>query len=175
MSSHAVRTTLSRLAAAGAALCVGAAAPAPNDGFAGHWVIAQAKVAPWADLQQAGGPEEEKRLVGRTVVIGPALVAGPSPLGCLHASFKFHDDTPDLLFEGGLAEGPDGKPRDAVKAARALGMTTPAVRTLETSCSEVAYHRISPDTLMFGLNNRIYVLHPEKPIGEASGQGAPHR
>lgn len=144
-----------------AALFAGAAAAPPNDGFAGRWVIAAAKLAPWADKQQAGGPEEEKRLVGRSVVIGPTFVTGPSPLGCSRARFASHDDTPDLLFEGGLAEGPDGKSRDARAAARALGTTTATVRTLETGCSEVAYHRISATTLMFGLNNRIYVLHPE--------------
>jgi hypothetical protein len=66
------------------------------------------------------------------------------------------------MFEGSLAE-PDrsGKPRDAVALARALGMTTPTVRTVETSCSEVAYHRLSPGVLVFGLNNRIYTLRPD--------------
>jgi hypothetical protein len=39
-------------------------------------------------------------------------------------------------------------------------MTTHTVETVETSCSEVAYHRLSPTTLLFGLNNRIYTLHP---------------
>ena len=151
-----------RLAGLAVALLAGAAAAAPNDGFTGHWLIAEAKLAPWADPKQAGGPEEAKRLVGQSVVIGPASVTGPSPLGCKRARFASHDDTPDLLFEGGLAEGPDGKSRDAGATAKALGMTTATVRTLETGCSEVAYHRMSASTLMFGLNNRIYVLHPAK-------------
>jgi hypothetical protein len=145
----------------GLALAAGAARAAPNEGFQGRWVIAQAKLAPWADAKQAGGPEEEKRLVGLTIEFGPNFVRGPPPLGCLRARYTSHDDTPDLLFEGGLAEGPDGKVRDAQAAARALGMTTKTVRTLETGCSEVAYHRMSPTTLMFGLNNRIYILHPD--------------
>jgi hypothetical protein len=144
------------------ALAAGTARAAPNDGFVGRWVIAQAKLAPWADAKQAGGPEEEKRLVGLTVEFGPDFVRGPPPLGCLRARYVSHDDTPDLLFEGGLAEGPDGKARDARATAKALGMTTKTVRTLETGCSEVAYHRISATTLMFGLNNRIYVLHPDR-------------
>jgi hypothetical protein len=132
----------------------------------GRWVIAEARLAPWADPKQAGGPAEEKRLVGQAVVIGPTAVAGPSPLGCKRAQFVSHDDTPDLLFEGGLAEGADGKSRDAKAAAKALGMTTATVRTLETGCSEVAYHRIAATTLMFGLNNRIYVLHPAPPAAK---------
>lgn len=148
----------------GVALIAGSAHAAPGDGFEGRWEIATARLAPWADPQQAGGTEEERRLAGQTVVIGRDFVTGPSPLGCRHARFTSHSDTPDLLFEGGLAEGPVGRRRDARSEARALGMTTATVRTLETSCSEVAYHRMSPMTLMFGLNNRIYILHP-----------APHR
>lgn len=148
----------------GFALIAGSAHAAPNDGFEGRWVIAAARLAPWADPSQAGGPGEERRLVGQTIIIGRDFVTGPSPLGCGHARFTSHSDPPDRLFEGGLTEGPSGQPRDARAAARALGITTADVRTLETSCSEVAYHRISPTTLMFGLNNRIYILHP-----------APHR
>jgi hypothetical protein len=145
-------------------LCLSAASAArarEAGGVAGRWVIAKAALAPWADPRQLGGPEEERRLVGRTVTFGPHSVIGPSPLGCPRATFRVHDDTADLLFEGELAE-PDagGRPRNAVALARGLGMTTRTVRTVETSCSEVAYHRLSPTTLVFGLNNRIYTLHP---------------
>ena len=138
------------------------AALAQGSGVEGRWLIARAALAPWADPLQQGGPEEERRLVGRTVTFGPNFVTGPPPLGCRRATYGVHDDTADLLFEGGLAE-PDahGRPRNAVALARELGMTTKTVRTLETSCSEVAYHRFSPTTLVFGLNNRIYTLHPD--------------
>jgi hypothetical protein len=153
-----------RLAPLAALWLAGASsALAQSGGVAGRWVIARVALAPWADPLQRGGPEEERRLVGRTVTFGPTLVIGPSPLGCRRAAYRTHDDTADLLFEGGLAE-PDraGKPRDAAALARALGMTTRTVRTVETGCSEVAYHRLSPTTLVFGLNNRIYTLHPDK-------------
>jgi hypothetical protein len=146
-------------------LTTASAAIAHETGLRGRWIIAKAQTAPWADPLQTGGPEEERRLVGRTVTFGPHSVTGPEPLGCRNATFAAHDDTADLLFEGSLAEpGPTGKPRDAVALARALGMTTRTVRTVETSCSEVAYHRFSPTTLVFGLNNRIYTLHPD-PVG----------
>ena len=127
----------------------------------GRWVIAKAALAPWADPLQRGGPEEARRLVGQAVSFAPGSVSGPAPLGCRRATYKVHQDTADLLFEGSLAE-PDrnGKPRNAEALARALGMTTHTVETVETSCSEVAYHRFSRTTLVFGLNNRIYTLHP---------------
>ncbi len=128
--------------------------------FQGTWTIAKARIAPWADPLQRGGLAEERRLLGRTVVIGVGSVKGPAPLGCRHAIYSVHNDTADLLFEGGLAE-PDqsGGPRDAEALARALGMPTRSVRTMETSCSEVAYHRFSQTTLVFGLKNRIYTLY----------------
>jgi hypothetical protein len=136
-------------------------AHAQSPDILGRWIIARAQLAPWADPLQVGGPQEARQLVGRTVVFAAHSVTGPTPLGCRHATYAVHPDTADLLFEGGLAE-PDrhGRPRNAVVLARTLGMTTRTVETIETSCSEVAYHRLSPTTLMFGLNNRIYTLRP---------------
>lgn len=125
----------------------------------GRWIIAKAELAPWADPLQHGGGAEARRLVGRTVVFARHSVIGPAPLGCSRATYAVHDDTADLLFEGGLAEpDPSGKPHNAETLARGLGMKTHTVQTVETSCSEVAYHRLSPTTLVFGLNNRIYTL-----------------
>ncbi len=146
------------------------AASAQPPEVAGRWVIAKAAIAPWSDPLQAGGPQEEKRLVGKTVVFGPRSIAGPSPLGCKHPVYTVRDDPPDMLFEGGLAE-PDrsGKPRNAVALARALGMTTSTVRTVEIGCSEISLHRFAPDTLVFGLNNRIYSL---RRVGSAKGPPA---
>lgn len=128
--------------------------------FTGRWVIAKTDIAPWADALQKGGLKEEHRLLGQAVIFGAHSVAGPSPLGCPHAVYVTHEDTADLLFEGELAE-PDhkGRARDAVALSRAIGMTTRMVLTLETGCSEVAFHRVAPDTLVFGLNDRIYTLH----------------
>src|SRR5579884_3009878 len=108
---------------------VASSAHAAPDGFEGRWEIATVKPAPWADPWQVGGPEEEKRLVGQTVIIGRDFVTGPSPLSCRHARFTSHSDTPDLLFEGGLAEGPGERHRDARAEARALGIPMDRVRT----------------------------------------------
>ena len=143
------------LALAPAAQAAGKAAPE----IAGRWVITKAAIAPWSDPQQAGGPQEERRLVGKSVTFSARSISGPSPLGCKHPVYTVRDDPPDMLFEGGLG-GPDraGKPRNAVALARALGMTTNTVRTVEIGCSEISLHRFAPDTLVFGLNNRIYSM-----------------
>ena len=140
-------------------LGLASAAQAQPPEIAGRWVITKAAIAPWSDPQQAGGPQEERRLVGKSVTFGAHSITGPSPLGCKHPVYTVRDDPPDMLFEGGLAE-PDraGKPRNAVALARALGMTTRTVRTVEVGCTEISFHQFAPDNLVFGLDNRIYSL-----------------
>lgn len=71
-----------RLTAAVALWLAGSsAAMAQGAGVEGRWVIAKAALAPWSDPLQRGGPEEERRLVGRTVTFGATFVSGPPPLG----------------------------------------------------------------------------------------------
>jgi hypothetical protein len=153
-----------RVAVPVAVLLVGmtGSGPARSQGaeFAGRWVIAGAVIAPWADPPGGRDDTEEKRLVGRTVTFGARSVAGPEPLGCGPARYKTRTDPPDMIFEGALADPHGtGKPVDARPSARSLGMTTATVRTLETGCSEVSFHRFAPDTLVFGLNDRVYTMH----------------
>ena len=88
------------------AFCLGqpSAATAQNADIIGRWIIAKAQLAPWADPLQRGGPEEERRLVGRKITFAPHSVTGPAPLGCARATYSAHNDTAALLFEGSLAE-----------------------------------------------------------------------
>jgi hypothetical protein len=164
MTHAQIHARAAQIAAVIAALSLipASAAFAQGSGVLGPWTITKAALAPWADAKQAGGPAEAKRLVGQTVTFAAHSVRGPEPLGCSHAVYQTHNDTPDLLFEGSLAEDSNGKMLDAVALARKIGMTTKTVRTIETSCSEVAYHMLAPDTLVFGLNNRIYTMHPKR-------------
>lgn len=142
-------------------LCATAAVQAQPAGIGGRWVIVSAVSAPWAGPRPQYGLADARRLVGRTVEFGPHSVSAPEPLGCRHARYAAHQDTADMLFEGELAE-PNlaGHPRNPVALARALGMTTPTVTTIETGCSEVVFHRFSATTLVFGLNDHVYTLHP---------------
>ena len=114
-------------------------------------------MAPWATPEEAQDGTEPKRLLGKTVTFGPKAVAGPAPLGCSKPVYSNRMDGPDMLFQGMLAE-PDrnGKPRDPMRLAKELGMATSQVATLEVGCSEIEYHALSRDELVFGLNNRVY-------------------
>jgi hypothetical protein len=147
--------------AAGLAICLiaGTSPAAAQARFAGQWVIAKAAVAPWArDPHDPADTAEARRLVGRRLTIGLRRLAAPGPLGCARPTYVFRDAGADTLFEGGLnADGAD-RPTDPVALARALGMTTRTVRGMTASCSEVEFFLIRPDTLLFGLDNRIYTL-----------------
>jgi hypothetical protein len=150
-----------------ATLSFGPAALAQPAEFAGRWVIAGATIAPWADPAGARDLSEVGRLVGQSVSFRARSVSGPEPLGCAGAVYVTRMDGPDMLFEGSLAE-PDaaGRPRNARALARGIGMTTPTVRTLETGCSEISYHRLAADELVFGLNDHVYRMRRD-PAGAA--------
>jgi hypothetical protein len=142
--------------AAGLAVAGPAAAQAR---FAGTWTIAGASVAPWArDPKDAQDAAEARRLVGRTVRFGKDALAAPEPLGCKRPSYEFREAEPDTLFEGGLEHDGADRPLDAVAQARKLGITARRVTGMTASCSEVEFFLTAPDTVLFGLDNRIYAL-----------------
>ena len=45
---------------------------------------------------------------------------------------------------------------DSVAAARALHVTAKTTPAMTASCSEVEFLLIDPDTMLFGLNNRVF-------------------
>lgn len=143
------------------------AAQAQDRRFVGTWRIEGAALAPWADPSAPLDPTEPKRLIGKTVTFGRNSIVGPEPLGCLKPVYAVRQDGPDMIFQGALAE-PDqaGKPRDAAALARALGMTSATVVTLETGCSEIEYHALAPDSLVFGLNDQVYTIRRAPAAGK---------
>lgn len=153
--------------AAGLAICLIAgsapSAAAAQARFAGQWVIAKAAVAPWARNPAApADTADARRLVGQRLTIGARRLTAPRPLGCAHTTYVFRDAGADTLFEGGLnADGAD-RPTDPVALARSLGMTTRTVRGMTANCSEVEFFLVAPDTILFGLNNRVFTVRRVK-------------
>jgi hypothetical protein len=156
-----------RFAIASVALCTIAGLMASQataqERFAGQWVVAGAVVAPWAsDPKDSSDEAEARSLVGKGLAIGASFFRGPQPLGCAKPTYVFRDATADTLFEGSLnADGTD-KPTDPVVVARSLGMTQKKVRGMTASCSEVEFFLIDPDTMLFGLNNRVFTVKRAK-------------
>jgi hypothetical protein len=148
-----------------ACLAMGAlAAPAAaQERFAGQWVVASAAAAPWASDPRDGADEAEaRRIVGAHIAIDKGSFRAPEPLGCAKPTYAFSDVTADMLFEGSLNADGAGKATDPVVVARSLGVTAAKVRGMTASCSEVAFVLIDPDTILFGLNNRVFTLKRAK-------------
>jgi hypothetical protein len=148
---------------AGAILGAIAGRAAAQQGFAGSWIIAGAVVAPWAaDPTNAADSADAARLVGKRLDIGAHSLRAPRPLGCVKAAYAFREAAPDTLFEGSLNADGAGRPADPVAAARSLGVVGPKAQVMVASCSEVEFVLTDPDTILFGLNNRLFTAKRAK-------------
>ena len=158
LTRHALpRASLAPFGLAALAVCAMTLSAAAQERFSGEWVIAHAVAAPWASNPKDKSDEAEaQRLLGKHMTIGKGVFRGPQPLGCAKPTFAFRDVKADTLFEGSLNADGAGKPADPVAAARALGFAEPSARALTASCSEVEFVLADPDTLLFGLNNRVF-------------------
>ena len=153
-----------RFALAALALCAIAASPAAaQERFAGRWVIASAVAAPWASNPSDPTDEAEaRRLVGKPIAIGAGWFRAPEPLGCAKPTYVIGNTTAEMLFEGSLNADGAGKVADPVAAARALGATQRTMRAMTASCSEVEFVLVDPDTMLFGLDNRVFTVKRAK-------------
>ncbi len=138
----------------------GNSASASNaDFFLGSWVIVKAVVAPWADAARKPDEREMKSLLGKVVTFEPKQIAGPAPVACHELNYQLNDYGADMLFQGALAEKPDGTFTDASKLAASLGFQGDSWKTLETGCgNELDYHFLDRNTADFGLNDYVYTL-----------------
>ena len=149
---------------AGAALVILTSLPAAaQERFAGQWRIVSAVAAPWASNPKDAADEvAAQRFIGKPMTIGATTFQAPEPLGCARAKYVFRNAHADTLFEGSLNAHAAGKPTDPVAAARALGMTQKTARGVTASCSEVEFFLVDPDTILFGLNNRVFTVKRAK-------------
>jgi hypothetical protein len=157
MARGAGRTALAALA-----LCVGLASAgvaAAQARFTGRWLVTAGVVAPWAtDPKDPTDAAEARRFVGQHVTISGGSLQAPEPLGCKRPTYAFRDAGADTLFEGSLNADGAGRPTDPVVVARKLGVTRETLRGMTASCSEVEFFLIDPDTVLFGLNNRVFTM-----------------
>ena len=143
--------------AGGTALDAGAA---DLKDFAGVWTIRSSTVAPWKDPKSPLGAKEPGQLIGRTVTFEADAVRGPPPIGCKKPVYKVETVGPDMIFEGQLAEPREyAKNPDPVASATKLAFADPRhIVTLDAGCTELQFHVVSPGTLAFGLDNRVYLM-----------------
>jgi len=150
------------------ALILGAGVPvyAADFPFEGSWKITKAIVAPWEDADNPMVTDDEARYTGKIVEITRDALKGPDLLGCGKTEITIEPLPFAGLFEGGLGadpKDPGGKYDEAKakKLALELGFTVEPVPTLFQGCSEITLHKRDDKTLMFGLDNRIFVMEKQ--------------
>ena len=132
------------------------AGSAAQDRYAGAWKIASSEPVPWPHKSEWEVPKEIKQLVGATVVFKADRIVGPVPLACKGPHYEIVQYGADMLFQGSLEEYGDKKTTPD-KAATALGFAKRPIPSITTGCaSEIEFHVIDDDHMLFGLNNRVY-------------------
>jgi hypothetical protein len=144
-------------------LIMPAMASADDFPFAGRWKITGAVTAPWEDPAHPMVTDDEQRYDGKVVTIARDSISGPDLLGCGKTDITVETLPFASLFEGGLGENPKDPSGaydedKAKKLALGLGFTAEPVPTLYQGCSELGLHLRDADTLLFGLDNRIFTL-----------------
>lgn len=131
--------------------------------FEGVWMIAGVSVAPWVDPESPIIDTHESDYIGKIVRIGADSIEGPKVMACDETQFSVEELPFASLFEGGLGNDPKnaGDADNATRAATlavSLGFTAEPVATLTSGCSEILFHLENSDTILFGLDNRIYTM-----------------
>ncbi|MCQ8102706.1 hypothetical protein NP590_01205 [Methylomonas sp. SURF-2] len=130
--------------------CAAIIACAPAQAPAGErvWRFTHAIAAPWGPALPGGA-----QLSGRTVTLGDASLRGPEPLRCETARIEATRLPAEGLFEGNL-------PAPATDSAKTLGLAGFPVDGIRVSCDNAGFefHRADADTLLLGLDNRVWIL-----------------
>ncbi len=142
-----------------ACLMLGAVARpcAAQGAFAGNWDVVGQDPAPWVTNDPKAKPQAEVSLRKARLVFAADKVVAPTWMGCKKPKFEMMELGFDSLFEGGLSDSSHGL-SDPKKAALKLGFTKEPVPTMVTSCSELLFHLMDKDTIVFALNNMVYTL-----------------
>ena len=133
-------------------------AQAADVSYLGTWKLTDAVVAPWADAKQKPDAAEKTRLIGKSVVLAPKAITGPSPFACTAPHYKVSNFAADMIFQGAFGEmQSNNKAADPNKIAASLGFSGANIKTLETGC-EIDFHFVDATTAEIGLNNYVYTL-----------------
>jgi len=155
--SAALGARVAAVLAALAALVLPGAPAAAQGIYAGTWVVRPAPaVAPWVPQGTTPAGSYPQRLPGQRVTFRADRISGPAPLACRGPRYAMRDYGADMLFQGNLT--------DAERQATALGFTSRPIRTLDTGCEgAIDFHAVDDNTLLFALDNRIYMLSRVRP------------
>lgn len=133
-------------------------ARAADISYLGAWKVTSAVVAPWADAKLKPNATGKAGLIGKSVVLAPKAMTGPSPFACAAPHYKVSNFTADMIFQGAFGEmQSSNKAADPNEIAASLGFSGTSIKTLETGC-EIDFHFVDATTAEIGLNNYVYTL-----------------
>ncbi len=134
---------------------------AAQGAFAGSWDVVSQEPAPWVATDPKLKPQAEASLRKARLVFAADKLVAPTWIGCKKPKYEVTEMGFDSLFEGGLSDSSHGL-SDPKKVALKMGFTKEPVPTMVASCSELLFHLMDKDTLVFALNNMVYTLkrHP---------------
>jgi hypothetical protein len=135
-----------------------ATADGANPQYLGSWKLTGATMAPWVAAANAPEPAARTGLVGQTLVFKEAAIAGPAPLACRRAHYRFRDVAAGEIFQGAFEEMQVAdRLADPEAMAAALGFVGPSVKALETGC-DVALFFVDASTAHLALHGTIYTV-----------------
>lgn len=153
------RTCGSLLLAAALSLTAFAARADEAIPILGKWMISSYQLAPWSRPRDAARLNADaKKLLKLQVTYTPkAVVAKDRTIGCTNAHYEKSNFPYDEIFQGALGEL---YPEHRAKAVKDLGLPPEPVPGIELGCSsgEYSYHFRDANTVMFALNDVIYIL-----------------
>lgn len=125
--------------------------------FSGDWDIVKSENAPWLLARPELKAFPEAFLHKAHFSFQANQLIAPSWIGCKKPTYEMMSLDYTSLFEGDLYDPGHGL-NNATEMAQKLGFVTEPVMSMQTSCSELLFHLLNQDTVMFGLNNMIYTL-----------------
>ena len=124
--------------------------------FSGAWKIEKSEPAPWAKTADLLDAKEVKHLVDASVEFKANAISGPAPLACKGPHYEIKQYQADEVFQGALAEYGDPSTTPD-KLADKIGFGKRPIASLVTGCaSEIEFHAIDADHVVFALNNSLY-------------------
>lgn len=142
---------------------VASAVATAQERYAGTWRIEKSEPAPWARGSYVIDAKEVRELTGTTVVFKRDHIVGPRQVACTGPHYEIKQYPAEDLFQGELSEMKDAATTPD-KMADTIGFGKRPIPSIVTGCAtELEFHAIDDDHLVFALNNSLFRMTRVKP------------
>ena len=162
--SHTLRFGLALLLGSSVGLAASIASVASPQTPDGDFRVSRGIAAPW--MESALPPAALQSWIGKPVSFSATRFSNPAFPDCGEASYEIGMRPPEGLFQGVL-------PAPAKDAAARLALTQDTIASVTVTCDAGLFdlHWATPDALLLGLDNVIWVL--DRSPGALAGDATP--